>query len=195
MPASRLLSRHGDTPLLRNRAILIDAVNERVLVGIDAAVASYRKIREGVKDSGVRLGFLLQSILGHWKRADREIEPWQRSIDVDGNPLRFCVLDERFRAYIRDVAASLTAEKPCFILGDDDIRAYSSGKLECFCPLHTAEFNRRTGRSFTPEQYRAAVVGSKPGDEIATVCTQLRDEIPVSVSGRISAGLHAQPFI
>lgn len=170
-------------------SVSLDPRGRPAKANVDAAVASYRKIREGVKDSGVRLGFLLQSILGHWKRADREIEPWQRSIDVDGNPLRFCVLDERYRAYIRDVAASLAAEKPCFILGDDDIRAYSSGKLECFCPLHTAEFNRRTGRSFTPEQYRAAVKSAVAGDEIATACAQLRDEIPVSVSRTIREGI------
>ena len=170
-------------------SVSLDLRGKPAKANVDAAVASYRKIREGLKGSDVKLGFLLQSILGHWKRVDREIEPWQRSIDVDGNPQRFCVLDERFRAYIRDVAVALAAEKPCFILGDDDIRAYSGGKLECFCPLHTAEFNRRTGRSFTPEQYRAAVKSAVAGDAIASACSALRDEIPVLVSETIRKGI------
>ena len=170
-------------------SVSLDPRGKPARANVAAAVASYRKIKEGLKGSDVKLGFLLQSILGHWKRVDREVEPWQRSVDVDGNPQRFCILDERFRAYIRDVAVALASEKPCFILGDDDIRAYSGGKLECFCPLHTAEFNRRTGHSFTPEQYRAAVKSAVAGDAIASACSALRDEIPVLVSETIRKGI------
>jgi len=155
---------------------------------VRAATASYRKLKAELGDAPVKLGFLLQSILGHWPRVDKEIEPWQRTIDEDGNVKRFCLLDKRYQDYIRNTAAALAAEKPCFILGDDDIRAFSP-RLECFCPLHTAEFNRRAGTSFTPEQYRAAVKACKDGDQVATICSQLRDEITMTTARLIREGI------
>ena len=185
-----ILRTHRETGLeIFLYSVSLDPRGNPAKENVHKAIESYRRIRDGIKGSDVKLGFLLQSILGHWKRVDREVEPWQRSIDVDGNPQRFCILDERFRAYIRDVAVALASEKPCFILGDDDIRAYSGGKLECFCPLHTAEFNRRTGHTFTPEQYRDAVKSAMAGDAIATVCSALRDEIPVLVSETVRKGI------
>ena len=130
---------------------------------VEKALASYRRLKEELKGSDVELGILLQAILGHWPRVDKEIEPWQRSINQSGKEVRFCWLDPRFQDYIRTVAKLLAAEEPCFILGDDDIRAFSP-EAECFCPLHAAEFNRRRGTSYTSEQMRTAVASSKPGD-------------------------------
>lgn len=155
---------------------------------VKRATESFRRLKAELGDTPVKLGFLLQSILGHWPRVDREIEPWQRSVNEDGEIKRFCIRDERYQDYIRRTAAALAAEKPCFILGDDDIRAFSP-RLECFCPLHTAEFNRRAGTSFTPERYRAAVKACREGDAVATVCAQLRDEIPMTAAKLIREGI------
>lgn len=129
---------------------------------VENALASYRRLKEELKGSDVELGILLQAILGHWPRADKEIEPWQRSVNQSGKEVRFCWLDPRFQDYIRTVAKLLAAEEPCFILGDDDIRAFSP-EAECFCPLHVAEFNRRRGTSYTSDRMRAALASSKPG--------------------------------
>ena len=155
---------------------------------VKRATESYRKLKSELGDAPVKLGFLLQSILGHWPRVDKVNEPWQRSINEDGELKRFCVRDERYQDYIRRTAAALAAERPSFILGDDDIRAFSH-QLECFCPLHTAEFNRRAGMSFTPEQYRAAVKTCQEGDTVANVCSQLRDEIPMTTARLIREGI------
>ncbi|MBQ9336868.1 MAG: hypothetical protein IJS14_06185 [Lentisphaeria bacterium] len=141
----------------------------------DLMIESYRKFSRALKGSKVTPGVLIQSILGHWPRVDKDEEKWTRTVDLDGNTPRFCPLDKDFRAYIFETIAALAKEKPCFILGDDDIRAFSP-KAECFCQLHTAEFNRRTGRHFTPEQYRLAVRDSKVGDEIFTAYERLRQD-------------------
>ncbi|MBR6073825.1 MAG: hypothetical protein IKP87_00850, partial [Victivallales bacterium] len=130
-------------------------------------IESYRKFSRALEGSKVKPGVLLQSILGHWPRVDKDEEKWTRTVDLDGNTPRFCPLDENFRNYIFETVAALAKEKPCFILGDDDIHAFSP-KPECFCKLHTAEFNRRTGRHFTPEQYRQAVLTCKAGDSVCT---------------------------
>ena len=141
----------------------------------DMLIDSYRKFSRALKGSKVKPGVLIQSILGHWPRVDKNEEKWTRTIDLDGNTPRFCPLDENYRKYIFETVAALAKEKPCFILGDDDIRAFSP-KAECFCELHTAEFNRRTGNHFTPEQYRLAVRESKVGDPIFTAYEKLRQD-------------------
>ena len=129
---------------------------------VEEALASYRRLKGELEGSDVELGILLQAIMGHWPRTDKAVEPWQRTVDSEGNEVRFCWLDGRYRDYIRTVAGMLAAEKPCFILGDDDIRAFSP-RAECFCPLHVKEFNRRRGTDFTSEEMRAAVKASAPG--------------------------------
>ena len=129
-------------------------------------IESYRKVRKLVAGTPVKLGVLLQSTLGHWSRVDREIEPWQRTIRIDGEEARFCPLDPGFQQYIREVVRLIAAEKPVMIMGDDDIRGYSGGKLECFCPLHMAAFNQMTGMSLTSQELRQKVSDGKAGDEV-----------------------------
>ena len=144
---------------------------------VEKALASYRALKAELAGSDVELGVLLQAILGHWPRTDKEVEPWQRTVNQSGEEVRFCWLDSRYQDYIRTVAKLLAAEKPSFILGDDDIRAFSP-EAECFCPLHVAEFNRRRGTSCTSGQMRAAVKASKAGDpDFETFMTLQREQV------------------
>ena len=136
---------------------------------------SYRRFSSALAGSRVRPGVLIQSILGHWPRVDKDEEQWTRTINIEGEAARFCPLDPQYRQYIFNTIAALAKEKPCFFLGDDDIRGFSP-HAECFCPLHTAEYNRRTGSSFTPEEYRQAVRNSKVGDPVFTAYEQLRED-------------------
>ena len=138
-------------------------------------IESYRKFSRALRGSKVKPGVLIQSILGHWPRVDKDEEQWTRTIDLKGRKVRFCPLDPGYREYIFQTIADLAKEHPCFFLGDDDIRSFSP-YAECFCERHTAEFNRRTGRNFSPEEYRLAVEQSKVGDEIFNAYEQLRQD-------------------
>lgn len=151
-------------------------------------VESYRTLKKELAGTKVQLGVLIQSILGHWPRVDKDEEQWTRSVNVHGDKVRFCPLDENFKKYIVDVAAMLAAERPVFIMGDDDIRGFSP-KAECFCQLHTAEFNRRTGKNFTPAEYREAVLNAVPGDAVHRAFEELRKEIPKGVAALIRQGI------
>ena len=142
---------------------------------VDFLVESYRKFSRALQGSKVRPGVLLQSILGHWPRVNKDEEKWTRTIDLQGRSVRFCPLDPDYRDYIFQTVAALAEEHPCFILGDDDIRSFSP-HAECFCELHTAEFNRRTGKNFTPEEYRRAVASCRVGDDIFTSFEKLRQD-------------------
>lgn len=152
---------------------------------------SYRKLKAGLEGTPVRLGVLFQSVLGHGARnippqdlKSRPVEPWVRMVNTDGELTRYCPLDEGFRKYIFDMTVLFAKEAPCFILGDDDIRSFSP-KAECFCELHTAEFNRMTGKNYTPEEYRQAVLNCRRGDEIYKAYETLRKGIPNGVASLI----------
>ena len=166
---------------------------------VEKAVESYRAFAKALEGTKVRPGILLQAIVGHWPRVDDEIEPWERTIDVDGNVVRFCIFDPRFRAYVRDVGVALAKERPALILGDDDIRAFSP-QAECFCQRHTAEFNRRTGRKLTADGFRALIKNAKLDspehdaftrlqfDTVNEICRAFREGVD-SVDPAISSGV------
>ena len=157
---------------------------------VDAAVESYRRFASLVAGTKVRPAILLQAIIGHWTSdlAEKEAEPWQRAINVKGVVTRFCPLDPRYRDYIRTVGRKLAECHPAFILGDDDIRAFSPD-AECFCPLHTAAFNRRTGRSLAPEQYRALIASADYRSSEHKAFTDLQRDTVVGVCKAIREGI------
>ena len=107
----------------------------------------FRKVRDGVAGSGVELGVLVQSTLGHgWNgKVPLTQEKWQHVVLFDGKESpRFCVLDPGFRGYVRECISSIAAERPSLLLIDDDVGIRVG---ECFCPLHLAEMSRDLGRS------------------------------------------------
>jgi len=158
---------------------------------VDRYVASYRAFAQALKGTKVRPAVLVQAILGHWPRTDKDIEPWERTIDQDGKTVRFCPLDPGFGAYIEYVFKALAAERPAFILTDDDVRAFSHG-AECFCKTHVKIFNERHGTSYDSYGLRAAVSASKPGEKIYDGFFALqREMMHEAVVGRIRAAINS----
>ena len=51
---------------------------------VDRYVASYRALRRELDGSGVHLGVLVQAIIGHWPRVDKDIEDWTRTVNIKG---------------------------------------------------------------------------------------------------------------
>ena len=137
-------------------------------------VASYRKLRTALEGSGIKMGVLMQSTLGHWPRVDKDEEQWARSITLEGKPKRFCPIDPGCRKYVHDVARTLALEKPCFILLDDDVHASGSYGVECFCDRHVAMFNKANGTSHTSASLREAVKNCKPGDAVSVAFQNLQ---------------------
>lgn len=168
---------------------------------VDVCVESYKRFAKLLEGTKAKPAILLQAIIGHWTqdRAEKEVEPWQRAINYKGEITRHCPLDPNYRDYIRTVGRKLAECRPALILGDDDIRSFSPD-AECFCPLHTAEYNRRTGRSLTPDEYRALIANADwrspehkaftdlQRDTIAGVCKLIREGID-SVDPSIPAGV------
>lgn len=159
---------------------------------VDAAVESYRKWAGLLKGSKVKPAILLQAIIGHWTQdlAEKECENWQRAVNVEGVATRYCPLDPGYRAYIRETAGKLAACAPALILSDDDVRSFSP-KAECTCPLHVAEYNRRTGRNLTGEEMRKLLLSADRNSPEHTAFVEMQRDTIAGVCKLIREGIDA----
>jgi hypothetical protein len=126
-----------------------DPVTDRA--GIFAS--RYRKVAPKLRKlSGVKQGILLQSTVGHGGYPG-SVTPWQLSVKPDGSQTyRMCPMDERFLSYISAACRRFAKENIDFFMIDDDTRYVWNGIPGCFCPLHLAEFSKRTGRNWSHEE-------------------------------------------
>ena len=102
-------------------------------------------MKQRLEGSGLRVGVLVQSSMGHGYEPDSP-SPFQRLELRDGRkPYVCCPLDGAFRAHVRAQVAALVAGcNPDFLLVDDDTRL-GSGYGGCLCPLHRAALAERMG--------------------------------------------------
>ncbi len=153
-------------------------------------VESFGRFKRELEGTGVRAGVLVQAILGHWQRLDRDVEDWTRTIDSKGAAVRFCPLDPNFAKYITDVFTMIAKQHPAFILTDDDVRGYSHN-AECFCERHMAIFNARRGTSYTSAELRAKLAVARQGDPDYVAFLALQRETIEGVLRRGRAAIDA----
>ena len=169
-------------PLLVNHAdeIVADIVSLYNSKVIDSVAFSFTLVPEGVppvdkaaeyarrfkifqkllKEKGVPTGILIQATWGHGWVPDTPTD-FQQIRRIDGNyQYTMCPEGEPFRDYVRKAIMTATSAQPDFFMLDDDTR-FITGRSACFCPLHTALFNEKTGRNLTSDQLREAVKSSK----------------------------------
>lgn len=152
----------------------------------------FRNLRGDVAAvSPIRQGFLFQATMGHgWK--PNSATSWQKVVRDNGSEMyKFCPLGDEFLAYIAKAARTLAAEKPDFFMVDDDTRLIT-GVNGCYCPLHLAEFARRTGRQRTREEVIADCKADPSlaaewdrlcSDSIAGLMEVIRAEFPQDTPG------------
>ena len=160
---------------VRNFAVIfpIQPQGERPLDKAEYYASVFRRLQAARKDLSLKVGILVQQTIGHgakWNpNFDRGLD-WQRMVRNNGEAtVRFCPMDPRFQEYIGAAVRLLAAEKPDFLIIDDDCRLSLRPDLhllECFCPRHTDHFNRKYGTNYTPEELREAVNQAKPHDPV-----------------------------
>lgn len=102
--------------------------------------------------SNIQQGILLQATMGHGGFPG-SVTPWQLATKRDGTSVyRMCPMDGRFLDYIAKTCRTFSDLKPGFFMIDDDTRLVWGDTPGCFCPLHLAEFSKRTGREWTREE-------------------------------------------
>ena len=131
-------------------------------------LALIRPWKEAVEAAGLTVSLNPWHTILHCDR-DRRLKPgqsWQTMVDWQGRSTEavVCPLDPGWQDYYRQSLALYAAEHFRVIWVDDDIRLHNHAPLDwggCFCPLHMAEFNRRTGAGATREELVARV--TQPG--------------------------------
>lgn len=134
----------------------------------------FREYKEQLQGTGIKVGVLFQSLLGH--RNDAVMEPgWQVAENLTGNPvIRGCILSQTLRDYVYDVVRLIAEEGPDSLMIDDDCRQINGRGIECFCPEHMRRFNQVSKRPFTAEALKAHIKDSDSQDETVQLFEQLR---------------------
>ena len=126
-----------------------------------------RPCRVALQKAGVAVSLNPWHTMLHCDRG-RRLKPgqdWQQMVDPTGTHARavVCCLDPNWRAYYLETLRLYAREGFRVVWIDDDIRYHNHGPLQwggCFCPLHVAEFNRRTGHNVSREEIVSACLAS-----------------------------------
>ncbi|MBI2193817.1 MAG: hypothetical protein HYU36_17715 [Planctomycetes bacterium] len=93
--------------------------------------------------------------------------PFQNLVDFDGEVFTetFCPLDSLFLDYLEFVFAAWAATGAEEVWVDDDFR-YKNKASQCFCPLHLAQWEKLTGRSWSRDELVEALAspGIRPSE-------------------------------
>ena len=142
--------------------VLIGPWNKRYACEADVAayaqtgrdIAYAKKALADLKD--VEIGWWLAPSIG----SSRDF-PGQRMMDCDGSvTFASCPLSREFAAALcARIEACVREARPTVVFVEDDYTLANHGGMNrmkgCFCPLHLAEFARRTGRSLSAKEIAA----------------------------------------
>lgn len=123
--------------------------SEPVLDKVKFAAGEFKKYKQALSGSGLKVGLVAQFIL----HGDRGITvcdsaKFPRCVNVHGKATpRICPLGRNILQYAFDAFRILAEAGPDMIDMDEDIRL--SRRSECFCDLHLARFRRESGRSLS----------------------------------------------
>ncbi len=151
----------------------------------------YRGIRASLGAVRANVGILAQATIGHGYTPDTPAD-FQKITAHDGREFyMMCPMGGPFQEYLRKAFTAIAKTGPDFIMVDDDFRLLH-GRGGCFCPLHIAEINRRTGRGETRESL--SLLLARPGaasSEEAIVFDSLQQDSMVQAAGVIRQAVDA----
>ncbi len=136
---------------------------------VERYAETFGRLSEGLKDSEVQVGILVQSLVGHgWAGAATSENPMEYAINQKGITVyRHCMLDPKFRKYTFDAMVLLAKQRPAFFLMDDDMRTINNGPngVECFCDSHMKIYNAKMPRKFASAKELIAYLEKAPADD------------------------------
>ncbi len=138
----------------------------------------YARYRDRLLEDGVEAGILIQASLGHgYPITHAPFQTYVGLTNADGNcspdgvntANSYCPYDKNFLNHFSDVVRTLAKEHPKAIMLDDDFRLMHRQGRGCACPLHMAEFNRRTELNWTKEELWEHIATHSADDPLTTV--------------------------
>lgn len=129
----------------------------------------YVQMADTLRDNGIRFSINIATLAGH-NDADvppEMILPYQKFVGDNLKPAKanYCILDEAWQDYAAEVCSLYAHSEPEMLFIDDDFRSINHGVwMGCFCPLHTAEIEKRVGVALTPCELLKAITGPSEAD-------------------------------
>ena len=154
----------------------------------------FNQLKVGVNDLPVRVGMLIQALIGHGDR-NRIVgdPPFQTIVGADGTASRenFCPLDTDFQSYTDKLIRTLALAKPAFIMIDDDFRIvhHPPAVKGCMCPLHLDRFSQIVGQAISREELLARF--EEEGSEIRELWEALKEDSLVDLARVIRNAIDA----
>lgn len=156
---------------------------------------TYMKFKERLKPYNIPTGILVQSVLGHGHPL--VFAPFQRYVNFDNgeSPNVYCPYDDDFCLYIKDCMAKIAACHPDVIMIDDDVRmmmwrAGIKGSVNaCYCPLHKAEFTKRTGVEINREELYDHVMTHDKDDPYTKALREIQHDSLIKIVRSMREGI------
>lgn len=156
---------------------------------------TYLKFKERLQPYNIPTGILVQSVLGHGHPLVHA--PFQRYVNLDdgASPNVYCPYDDDFCEYMKDSMAKIASCNPDVIMIDDDMRMmmWRSGKgggvNACCCPLHKAEFTRRTGVEMSHEELYEHVLTHEKDDPYTKVLREIQHDSLIKIVRAMREGI------
>ncbi|MCQ2378930.1 MAG: hypothetical protein MJ016_06960 [Victivallaceae bacterium] len=158
----------------------IDPASKDPMSAVELSAAAFEKMRDALNEKNITAGIWVGCMLGHgW---DGEMVPecgWTEIVNETGvTAHRVCMLDENFREYVKKCFIRLAKTRPAFLLIDDDMRTINNSQkgAECFCPLHVAIYNQRSGLDLSAQEWIQKVKTCPADDPAVKVFEEVRRE-------------------
>lgn len=142
------------------------------------------EMREPLLGSGLKIGILLQSLIGHGTPTEARFQKSVNSLGAETESM--CPLDPEFQEYVRMAVATVAKTKPEFLLVDDDFRLANGGGSGCFCKLHLASLNKAVGANYDREGLLKAMEGDQA---LKKTWNGIRGSSLKSLAEKIRAGI------
>ncbi len=156
----------------------------------------YNKMRIELNQHGIKFSINIATIVGHCdaRLSEDMTLPYTKFVDstLMPNESTYCIMDQGWQAYAKEVVRIYAKTNPEIIMIDDDFRSINhSGYLGCFCPLHVAETERECGVALTKETLKKHVLGNTQLDrKIREAWRKVNFRAQLQAAEKIEEGIH-----
>ena len=133
-----------------------------------ARVNVLRPVVRRLREAGLKVSINMWTTIGHSDigRDERSRFSWQFMVGDDGTECHAipCPIDPKWKSHVGELYRLNASLEPEIIYADDDFRYHNHppAMWGCFCPLHLAEMERRTGKKLTREELVHRILSAEP---------------------------------
>ena len=163
------------------------------MFAVEYAAGAFEKMRAALDEKGIKAGIWIGRMLGHgWSGQLVPENNWMEVVNQSQVPThRLCMLDPNFREHVRKCFIRLAQTHPDFLLIDDDMRTINNSEkgMECFCPLHVALYNQRSGLALSSDEWIEKIKTAPADDPAVKAAEAVRREVLCDFAKMIRAAI------